>query len=506
MATLPNSTAARNAHPILLRMNKISKAFPGVQALQDVSIEVAQGEVLAIVGENGAGKSTLIKILGGIHAADSGQIELDGERLNLDSPRAALAHGIGIIHQEFNLLPFLSIRENLFLGRPKKKWGFVDATSEYQITRDILGQLNTSIDPETPVASLSIAQQQIVEIAKSLITDVRVLVMDEPTATLSPLEVDNLRQRIKNLSNRGIGIIYISHRLEEVLDLADRVAVLRDGQLVAQRDTCETDRQQLIEWMVGRPIEDEFPKQPSQLGDPLLKVKNLNWQDRIHDVSFEVRTGEVLGITGLMGAGRTELAHLLAGITKPDSGKILLDDRPVSFNGPRQAIEAGICLLTEDRKNQGLVLQHGALDNFGLPNLDRYTKRGWLHNSRESKAYRHYIDQLQIKVAGPQQKAGQLSGGNQQKLVLAKWLERDCRIIIIDEPTRGIDIGAKYEIYLLINQLVAQGKLVILISSELPEILGLSDRIIVMREGRIAGIIPEARHSNQSELMELAAQ
>jgi len=207
-----------------------------------------------------------------------------------------------------------------------------------------------------------------------------------------------------------------------------------------------------------------------------------------------------------MGAGRTELAHLLAGITKPDSGKILLDDRPVSFNGPRQAIEAGICLLTEDRKNQGLVLQHGALDNFGLPNLDRYTKRGWLHNSRESKAYRHYIDQLQIKVAGPQQKAGQLSGGNQQKLVLAKWLERDCRIIIIDEPTRGIDIGAKYEIYLLINQLVAQGKLVILISSELPEILGLSDRIIVMREGRIAGIIPEARHSNQSELMELAAQ
>jgi len=506
MATLPNSNEARNAHSILLRMHKISKAFPGVQALQDVSIEVAQGEVLAIVGENGAGKSTLIKILGGIHAADSGQIELDGERLNLDSPRAALAHGIGIIHQEFNLLPFLSIRENLFLGRPQKKWGFVDAASEYQITRDILGQLNTSIDPETPVASLSIAQQQIVEIAKSLITDVRVLVMDEPTATLSPLEVDNLRQRIKNLSNRGIGIIYISHRLEEVLDLADRVAVLRDGQLVAQRDTCKTDRQQLIEWMVGRPIEDEFPKQPSQLGDPLLKVKNLNWQDRIHDVSFEVRTGEVLGITGLMGAGRTELAHLLAGITKPDSGKILLDDRPVSFNSPRQAIEAGICLLTEDRKNQGLVLQHGALDNFGLPNLDRYTKRGWLRNSRETRAYGRYTAQLQIKVAGPQQKAGQLSGGNQQKLVLAKWLERDCRIIIIDEPTRGIDIGAKYEIYLLINQLVAQGKLVILISSELPEILGLSDRIIVMREGRIAGIIPEARHSNQSELMELAAQ
>lgn len=505
MAAQPHSPNSRHSPAILLRMHKISKAFPGVQALQDVSIEVARSEVLAIVGENGAGKSTLIKILGGIHTADAGQIELEGVPLNLDSPRAALEQGIGIIHQEFNLLPFLSIRENLFLGRPHKKWGIIDSRSEHQITRDILDQLKTPLDPETPVAQLSIAQQQMVEIAKSLITDVRVLVMDEPTATLSPREVDNLCERIQILSERGIGIIYISHRLDEVLDLAHRVAVLRDGQMVAQRKADTTDRNELIEWMVGRPIEDEFPKQYLAPGEPRLRVENLNWQNRICDISFEARTGEVLGITGLMGAGRTELARLLAGITTPDSGKILIDDQLVSFNSPRQAIAAGICLLTEDRKTQGLVLQHGASENFGLPNLDRYTKSGWLSNARENSAYQHYAQQLQIKVAGPQQKAGQLSGGNQQKLVLAKWLERDCNIVIIDEPTRGIDIGAKYEIYLLINRLVAQGKLVILISSELPEVLGLSDRIIVMREGRIAGIVADARHSNQSELMELAA-
>lgn len=506
MAAHARSEMPENANPALLRMHEICKAFPGVQALKNVSVEVAHGEILAIVGENGAGKSTLIKVLGGIHTADSGSIEVEGRDLKLDSPRAAIEHGIGIIHQEFNLLPFLSIRENLFLGRAHKSWGLVKKRSEYETTLDVLEQLNTSLDPETPVSHLSIAQQQIVEIAKSLVTDVRILIMDEPTATLSPREVKNLATQIRALSRRGIGIIYISHRLDEVLDLAHRVAVLRDGQLIASRMVDETNRQELIECMVGRSIEEEFPKQISQPARIRLQVQNLKWQNRIEDVSFTARAGEVLGITGLMGAGRTELAHLLAGITQPDSGNIWVDEQEVHFNSPREAIETGICLLTEDRKTQGLVLKHNAAENFGLPNLGRYTRWGWLNRAHEHKAYQGYLKQLQIKVAGPHQKADQLSGGNQQKLVLAKWLERDCNIVIIDEPTRGIDIGAKYEIYLLINQLVAQGKLVILISSELPEVLGLSDRIIVMREGTIAGTVSEVENSTQGDLMALAAQ
>ena len=493
----------------LLQMTDIGKSFPGVLALDGVSIHLHCGEVLGIIGENGAGKSTLIKTLGGAHRADTGQILLDGTPIDLTTPARAQAAGIGIIYQEFNLVPFLTVRENIFLGRARHRAGIVNVREERRATGRLFQRLGMNLDPEAPVAHLSIAEKQLVEIAKALHSKIRVLVMDEPTATLTPSEVSKLFEIIDDLRRQGIGIIYISHRLDEVLEYADRVVVLRDGKKVTDKPIVETDRREMIELMVGRSIENEFPKHElerrSSSRQPRLEVDGLGWADRVVDVSFSVHAGEVLGVTGLVGAGRSEVARLIAGAEQPDVGTIKVDGQAARFSSPRDAIDRGICFLTEDRQGQGLVLAHAARENFGLPNLDRFSRRCILNLRNETSALLRFVDSLKIKMASPQQPVAHLSGGNQQKLVLAKWLERDCEIVIIDEPTRGIDVGAKYEIYLLINELAARGKAIILISSELPEVLGMADRILVMRGGRIAGEITKPATATQQQIMELAA-
>lgn len=499
-------TAPASNAPPLLRMRGIEKTYPGVQALRGVDLELRAGEVLALVGENGAGKSTLIKILGGAVASDAGSIHVDGRPVQLRGPTAALRAGVSVIYQEFNLVPALTARENIFLGQEPSRFGWLPVSLEHRRSRELFKRIGVAIDPETPCRDLTVAQQQVVEIAKALSREAKVVVMDEPSAALSPRETRHLFAVIRELQAQGIGVIYISHRLNEVFEIADRVMVLRDGAHVGTRPIGELTRDRIIEMMVGRTLETEFPKQPAPLGPPRLVACGLRRGRAVRDVSFEVRRGEVLALTGLVGAGRTETARLIFAADRRDAGTVSLDGRPLSLRSPRDAIAAGICLLTEDRKSQGLVLGRSVLENFGLPNMNRFAPGGFLRLRREAAALDGYVDQMQIKLASRNQAAGTLSGGNQQKIVLAKWLERNAEVVIFDEPTRGIDVGAKYEIYLLINRLAALGKAVLMISSELPEVLGMSDRILVMHEGRITGEIGDVARATQEQIMELAVQ
>ena len=489
----------------LLQMRGVVKTFPGVRALAGIDLDLRRGEVLALVGENGAGKSTLIKTLGGVHPPDEGEIRIDGQVVSLVTPADAQVAGVGVIHQEFHLVPFLSARENIYLGRPKARRGVVDRGAEREGARALFDKLGMSIDPETPVGRLSIAEQQVVEIAKALSADVRILVMDEPSATLTPSEVERLMLIIRELTEQGIGVIYISHRLDEIFDVADRVVVLRDGEQVACRPVADLSRRQLIEFMVGRSIDREFPEHERVPGAVRLEVENLCRGDRVRDMSFTARAGEVVGITGMVGSGRTELARLIFGADLPERGAIWLDGQRLLLRSPRDAIEAGICLLTEDRKQQGLVLDHSVRENFGLPNLKKFSRRGVIDGKAERQAFEGYADRLAIKMVHAEQRAGTLSGGNQQKAVLAKGLQRDCQVLLIDEPTRGIDVGARYEIYLLINELAAQGKAIIMISSEMSEVLGMCDRVLVMRAGRLSTVFDDVRSTSQKQIMEAAA-
>lgn len=488
----------------LLEMRGIDKRFPGVHALADVSLTLQQGEVLALLGENGAGKSTLIKMLGGAHSSDSGEILISGCPANIHSAMSARDAGVAVIYQEFNLIPDLTVSENMFLGREKTKAGWIEQKAEQKETRHWLAKLGMDIDPDTPCRRLTVAQQQAVEIARALSTEARILVMDEPSAVLTDREVEKLFEIVRDLRAQGIGIIYISHRLDEVFEIADRLMVLRDGRKVGEGKVAETSRKELIEMMVGRSLEAEFPERNVEKGNVRLEVRNLNRGRTVRDVSFSVRAGEVLGISGLVGAGRTETVRLIAGIDAKDSGEVLVNGKAVSVWNPRKAIAAGICLLSEDRKTEGLVIQHPIRENFGLPNLRKFSRGAVLKESEETKAFERYKNDLKIKASSPDQRAGELSGGNQQKVVLAKWLERNTDIIIIDEPTRGIDVGAKFEIYQLINRLAAEGKAIIMVSSELPEILGMSDRILVMHEGRVMGEINDVKNATQEDVLSLA--
>lgn len=488
----------------LLRMRGIDKKFPGVHALRGIDLTLESGEVLALLGENGAGKSTLIKVLGGAHRPDSGTIEIADNAVEIDSPTDAMRVGIGIIYQEFNLVPALSAWENIFLGRERTLGGFIRRGEERRRAQELFDRIGVRVPIDAPCGLLSVAQQQIVEIAKALSQQVRIIVMDEPSAALTPGEVERLFEIIRDLRSQGIGVIYISHRLDEIFEIADRVTVLRDGQHVGTETIQQLTRQRMIELMVGREIENEFPKQRHEIGEPRLVVRNLTRSDTVKDVSFEVRRGEVLGITGLVGAGRTETARLIFGADRRDAGTVQLDGRLLAIRQPREAIRAGICLLTEDRKAQGLVLGMSVRENFGLPNLTEFTRGGFVRFKVEREAFAGYVESLQIKIPNQEQLAKNLSGGNQQKVVLAKWLQRNAEVIIFDEPTRGIDVGAKYEIYLLINELAKAGKAVVMISSELPEVLGMSDRIMVMHEGRVTGIIDDVATVTQEDIMAMA--
>jgi ABC-type sugar transport system ATPase subunit len=488
----------------LLEMRAINKTFPGVRALNNVSLKLEAGEVLALLGENGAGKSTLIKVLGGAYSADSGEILIDGKVTQLNSTTEAWQQGISIIYQEFNLIPELTVRENIFLGKEKTKRGFIDSENEKRRAGLLFDKIGLNLDLEMRCAELTIAQQQMVEIARALSVEAKIIVMDEPSATLTTREVNRLFSIIRDLKEQNIGIIYISHRLDEIFEVADRVMVLRDGIHIGEENPNAITRDRLIEMMVGRPLESEFPQHDSTHGHERLRVENLVLGTKVRDVSFNVLAGEILGFAGLVGAGRTETMRLIFGAEKPDSGRLFVNGIETEIRHPQDAIKNRLCLLTEDRKGQGLVLIHSCRENFGLPNLYHYSKGLFLDQQKERSAFASYVNELNIKISDFEAPVSSLSGGNQQKIVLAKWLESNADIIIFDEPTRGIDIGAKYEIYLLINKLADEGKSIIVVSSELPELLGMCDRIMVMREGKVMGEITDPSNATQEDILRMA--
>ncbi len=490
----------------LVEMRGVSKSFSSVQVLSGVDLTLSHGEILALLGENGAGKSTLMKILCGIHRPSSGEVFIDGESLILGNSQAAQKTGISVIHQEFNLIPTLTIRENLFLGQEEAVLKRLPVKQEKEKANAIFERLGVNLNTESRVSSLTVAEQQLVEIGKALLLDSKLIVMDEPTAALSPQEVEGLFAVIRELRGQGISVIYISHRLNEIFDISDRITVLRDGVHVATKSASELSRDQLIELMVGRTLEQEFPKRNVVIGEVRLVASNLSRGGKVKDVSFSLKRGEIVALTGLIGSGRTEVARLLFGADRLEAGTITLNGKPMQIRNPREAIAAGIGFLTEDRKTQGLVVEQSVLHNFGLPNLRKYSGACGINHRQERDAFASFQKSMRIKLANPNQPAKTLSGGNQQKVVLAKWLERNSDVVIFDEPTRGIDVGARYEIYQLMNKLAADGKAILMISSELPEVLGMADRILVMHEGRLTGEISDVENATQEQIMALAVQ
>lgn len=472
---------------VVLKMDRISKAFPGVQALKDVSFDLKSGEAHVLLGENGAGKSTLIKILAGVHTMDSGSIAINGNTITNHNPHQAQNMGISVIYQELNLVPYMTVAENMFVGHEPlhKKSGLIDWKTIYNKTKEALESIECQIDPDTLVSDLSIAQRQMVEIAKAVSRNAQILVMDEPTSSLADNEVDTLFRLIRKLKAKGAAIIYICHRMEEVFQVGDRATVLRDGKFIGTRQLSEVNADELIKMIVGRDLTEKFPYEERPVGETLLEVKDLNQKDTLYDINFELKEGEILGVTGMMGAGRTELARAIFGATKIDSGQILIKNVPIKIRSPKDAISHGIGLLPEDRKNQGLSLVSTVKENITLASLKQFVEGFLLNAKKERDVVNDYVTRMQIKTPSTLVKASSLSGGNQQKVVLTKWLCSQAKIIIFDEPTRGIDVGAKVEIYKLMIELAKSGGAVIMISSELPEILGMSDRVLVMRKGRI---------------------
>jgi ABC-type sugar transport system ATPase subunit len=472
----------------ILEMKNISKAFYGVQALNNVDFSVLRGETHILLGENGAGKSTLVKILSGAYHKDAGEIFFDGEPIEISTPLDAQRKGISIIYQEFNLIPGLSVAENIFLGRePVKGNKLINWRVLNEDAKAILDKLHADVSPTALVATLSVAEQQFVEIAKALSFGAKLIIMDEPSATLTPAEIDRLFAVIRDLKRAGVSIIYISHHLDEIFEIGDRVTVLRDGELVATDDIKNVTKDMIIRWMVGRDLTNTYPPRTTTPGEVVLEVQNLSRRGELHDISFHLRRGEILGIAGLVGSGRTELVRALYGADPIDRGEIKLHGRTLAIKTPKESIKNGIGFLPEDRKQEGLVLEQSVKNNVTLANLVKVVKNGIISGSAEKAAVDEYVRNLGIRTVNQQVLIKNLSGGNQQKVVLAKWLFTDSDILIFDEPTRGIDVGAKYEIYQLMNRLTEQGKSVIMVSSELPEIIGMSDRVLVLHNGRITG-------------------
>jgi len=488
----------------LLEMRGITKRFPGVMALDEVDFELEKGEVHVILGENGAGKSTLIKMLSGAYQPDEGEILLDDEPVSISSATVAQELGISTIYQEFNLVPQLTTAENIFLGRQPRRFGLVNRRKMGEEARRILERMKVRVDANALVSNLGIPQRQMVEIAKALSLDARILVMDEPTASLSGQEVERLFEIIRGLKEEEVSMIFISHHLEEVAEIGDRVTVLRDGKVV-DRVPASTNRSEFVRMMVGRPIEDQFPRQQPETGEVLLEVNNLSQKGILEDASFQVRAGEVVGMAGIVGAGRTELARAIFGVDPVDSGEVWVEGRRMKLGNPREAKRRGMGFVTEDRQGQGIVPPLSVDENLSLASLGQNTSVGLVNRREQRKRARKMIEDLNIRTPSPVQEIRYLSGGNQQKVVIGKWLLANSRVLIMDEPTRGIDVGAKVEIYELMNELTKNGAGILMISSDLPEVLGMSDRILVMSEGRITGEL-SVDGATQENVMELATQ
>jgi ribose transport system ATP-binding protein len=485
----------------VLRLRDIWKAFPGVQALRGAELEVRAGEVHVLLGENGAGKSTLMRVLCGQHAADRGRIELDGREVAPATPREAAGLGLVMIHQELNLVDQLTVAENLFLGSEPRRAGLIDQARMRDETAGLLARLRSQLDPDAPVGALSVAQQQLVEIAKALRTTPRVLVMDEPSAALAESEIAALFEIIRSLCAQGVAVVYISHRMKEIFDIGRRVTVMRDGQTVGVRELSQTDADELIRLMVGRSIAEQIPKRTVELGQEVLRLDGLDAADGAPG-TLSVRAGEILGVGGLVGSGRTELARGIFGAA-PGRGRVTVDGRPLDGRSPASAIAAGVGFVTEDRKRLGLMLGRSVAENISVTDLRPVLRRGLVDRKLERAHVGHWIERLRIRVPSQDQQVMLLSGGNQQKVVIARWLAARCRVLLLDEPTRGIDVAAKAELYEMIGELVAQGVAILLISSDLPELLGLADRVAVMHEGRLQGILPRAQ-ATQEAVMRLA--
>ena len=511
MLTPPTAQVLRESGAIpnaeyLLDVANVRKAFPGVLALDDVSFRLKRGQIHAVMGENGAGKSTLMKIIAGIYTPDSGSFRLKGQEIKLKSPLDALQYGIAMIHQELNLMNYMTVAENIWIRRePCNALGFVQHGEMRRRTQALFDRLEISIDPEVEVRDLSVANRQMVEIAKAVSYDSDILIMDEPTSAITETEVAHLFKIIRTLKAQGKGIVYITHKMNELFEIADCVSVFRDGKFVAEKLASEVTRDDVIQMMVGREITQMFPKQVVPIGDIILSVKGLSLAGRFHDVSFDLRRGEILGFAGLVGSGRSNVAETIFGVTPASAGEIWVDGEKIMIRSPAQALDAGMGFLTEDRKESGCFLLLDVMTNMEVAMLRRgYVTAGFVNQSAIEKLCLEQKDSLRVRTPDLQEPVINLSGGNQQKVLIARWLMTKPRILILDEPTRGIDVGAKAEIHRLITELASQGVAVLMISSELPEVLGMSDRVLVMHEGRQTGIV-DRKDATQIKIMELAS-
>ena len=492
---MPSPEKGAGTRDPVVRLRGVSKEFPGVLAVNGVDLEILPGEVHAVAGENGAGKSTLMKLLSQVERLTVGEVEISGETVAFRGPGHAQSLGVAMVYQEFALAPHLSVAENLFLGREPARAGFINRGREKEEAIELLRRVGLEVDPGRLVSSLTVAQQQRVEIAKALAIDAKVVIMDEPTATLAEQEIEELFGVIRDLASRGIAILYISHKLDEIFRITDRVTVMRDGKIVSTMPTGELDEDRLVRMMVGRQLGNLYPKPELEIEEVILRVEGISRGNFLQDCSFDVRGGEILGFAGLVGAGRSELARAIFGADPIDSGTVELEGKQLNIKNPRAAIDAGIGYLTEDRKGEGLALQLGVHENTTLANLP--TRAGFLNLTAELRTTRRRRDELNIRTPSLRRKVQLLSGGNQQKVVVAKWLETRARVLFFDEPARGIDVGAKAEMFGLIGDLAREGRSIVLISSYLPELMNMCDRIVVMRQGRIAGELRQEEFSEE---------
>lgn len=479
-------------------MKGIKKSFGQNQVLRDVNFDIHAGEIHALMGENGAGKSTMMNILTGLLPADAGSIQVDGQEVNYTDPKDAEGNGISFIHQEMNVWPDLTVVENLFMGKEiTNQFGILNKRAMKKQAEEVFADLNVKLDLNKEVGLLSVGQQQMIEIAKSLLADAEVIIMDEPSAALTEREIRNLFNIIEQLTAKGVAIIYISHRMEEVFEISDRITVLRDGMSIGTKNTKETNNNEIVRMMVGRDWEDYYPEKTNEIGKTIFEVQNLTQENVFNDISFQIKAGEIVGFSGLMGAGRTEIMRSIFGVDQLDSGQIILEDKEIKIQNPSEAIKHGIGFLTENRKDEGLVLDESIRENISLPSIDGFNKGLIVDTKAENEFAEMLSKRLAVRAMNVEDEVSSLSGGNQQKVVLAKWVGIGSKVLILDEPTRGVDVGAKREIYQLMNELAERGVAIIMVSSDLPEILGVSDRIIVIREGELVGELSRAEATEE---------